>query len=60
MREEHPQVLADNLNAERVNCSDNWFVLVLNSFQPGFNVFSELPGDHPVEGDDQDIVTVNC
>jgi hypothetical protein len=59
MRQEHPQILANNLDAKGVNRTDDRVVFVLEGFQSGADLVSELPGDDPVEGDDEDGAAVN-
>ena len=59
MGQKHPQILANNVNTESVNRTDDRLVFVLEGLQSGSDVVPELPGDDPVEGDDEDIVAIN-
>jgi hypothetical protein len=59
MREEHSQLLADDVYTEGVDRSDHGVVLVLKRLQAGDDVFSELSGDHPVESDYEHLLAVD-
>src|ERR1700726_1436513 len=59
MGQEHAQILTNNLDAQGVDRTDDRLALVLEGFQSGVDIVSELSGDDPVEGDDKDVVTVN-
>jgi hypothetical protein len=39
--------------------SNDRLMHVLEGFQSGLDVVLELPGDDPVEGDDEDVVAIN-
>jgi len=56
---EHPQLLADDLNAQGVDCANNRPVLAVERLQPRVDVVQELPGDNPVERDHEDVVAIN-
>ena len=60
MREDQPQVLADHLDTEGMDGPNDRVVVVVERFQSGADVVAELPSDHAVERDDEDLVAVDA
>ena len=56
---EHPQLLADYFDAERVDRADDGFMRMLEGLEPGADVLTQLADNHAVEGDDQHLVAVD-
>ena len=58
--QEYPQLLADHLDAQSMDRADDGWVLAVEGGQPLVDIFSELPSNDPVEGDDEDVAAIDA
>lgn len=59
MGQEHPQLLADHLDAQSVDRANDGLVSVLEGLQPFADVVPKLPRDDSVEHDHKDVMAVS-
>jgi hypothetical protein len=56
---EHPQLLADHLDAQSMDRADDGLVLAVEGGQALVDVVLELPSNDPVERGDEDVVAID-